>query len=77
METKEIEQILSEIGITEETCQYTEETLFGYTDTYHGPFTYNYYWAVLESIEKFMNHLENQQDNGKTDEFGNYFITKD
>ena len=73
METKEIKEILSEIGITEDNCEIVSEN-----DDYGGcEMCIGYYPELVEAIQKFMNHLENQQDNGKTDEFGNYFIKED
>lgn len=53
METKEIEQILSDIGITEETCEITSTNGdYGGCEMYIG-----YYHELVETIQKFMEYL--------------------
>ena len=54
METKEIKEILSEIGITEKDCTMLIDT--GYSEHNIG-----YYPELVESIQKFTSYLERQK----------------
>ncbi len=55
METKEIKEILSEIGIIEE-----NSTIEVYDST-EGLYDIDVYDHIVQAIEKFMNHLEKQK----------------
>ena len=52
METKEIKEILSEIGITE------ENSIIVYSDSTEGYSELDTYEPIVEAIQKFMNHIE-------------------
>lgn len=56
METKQIEQILSEIGITEDNCEFN-------IDAKSYLYEQNNYHELVEVIQKFMSHLEKQKSN--------------